>query len=64
MNARNRTRTMAITLTGCLLTLTAGCGDMISVSIKEGIFNWVSGSLSSSQVTDQLIDLINNAFNL
>jgi len=54
----NRRITVALMLIGGVLLMTAGCGDTLRGSIKEGIFNWVSGSLNADLVSLWLVDLL------
>jgi len=51
-------RITAALLIGGILLLTTGCGDMLSESVKNGIYNWVSGSLSADLISSGLLDLI------
>ena len=40
--------------------MTASCGDIIITSVKEGLFNFVSGSVSITLGGGQLSDFINS----
>jgi len=61
---RNIRKQMTVTLlTGALLLPAAGCGDMLSESIKTGIYNWVTVNLDASSLANQLMQLIDDTFN-
>ena len=61
MNATGRMRMWTgIVLWTLLLTTAPGCGQMARQAFKEGLFNYVSGSVGSGLISAQLADLVAN----
>lgn len=55
MRTSNRLRTILVLALASTLLLTTGCGgNMAMESIKEGVYNYVSGSFTSGIIADQL----------
>ena len=62
MKPRYLLRVSLVALLAGAATMTAGCGDMISKSVKDGLLNYVVGSVSGSFDAAVFGDFITSVF--
>ena len=58
----SRLRVLFALLLACTTTMTIGCGDLVSQSLRDGLFNYVIGSVSSGFDAALFGDFITSVF--
>jgi hypothetical protein len=53
-------RTVLACLLCCFLLLSGGCGQMLSQSIKTGVFSYISGSVADTFQSRQFTSFLND----